>query len=260
MITVPPANEEYNLGIINHPDYEKVSRQVKVVNIIGGCSLILPFLKLFLPEIESIPGVFPFLVACAVFVMPASIFVVGLSGGLAWYNIRTTVPNPSPIIGQFVSAIALVVTGVMYSFVAYSRILAIAGVIALVVWVSMLMTTKEFKAYTKLDIGNMFALLIVSFTFSFGAVTTTNCNFDGDDGQLFPTLVTEKEIDEDSDHDKSYFLHYQPVGSIDDDEIEVQSRFFDSVEVGDEINLRVRSGRWGIGWYYLEKRATDYTD
>jgi hypothetical protein len=254
MIKVPEPDHEYNKRTENHPNYKLACTTANTITAIGGGAILLPVLMVLVPGVKSwMPWLFPAMAAIMIGLMPITIFMVIFFRGLMWYNFRSTVSHPSPILGLFFAGIGLLVAGLMESFMEYSRIFMIAGIVAFVFWIAMLLTTSEFKAYTKLDFGNMGALFFICFVFSFGAYTTSNCRFDKSEPQSFPTTITNKKITEDNDHEESFYVYYKPVAGIDNDRMEVDEFFYKSVSVNDTLQLKLKAGLWGSKWYYLDK-------
>lgn len=252
MFAAPPPDTEYNQRVENHPEYPRARKLTHIVAGVGVGSLLLPFLKYVLDGASPTALLFQVLVTLAIAVVPASILLVYFFRGLVWYNLRTTVPNPSPFFGIFVAGISLVVAGSMNSFVAYGPIFLWALPPAVVIWLAMIFTTDEFKSYTRLDIGNMGAILFTCYLFSFGALMNSNCVFDTGKPRVFPTSITEKKITENKDHIKSYRLYFTPVAGLEDNQTEVHAGLYDAVEVNDTIRFNLKEGICRIPWYYLE--------
>lgn len=251
MITVPPPDPAYNEKIENDPRYPLACKWVYVINGVGVGLCVITVLMRYLFPLKTF-GLVSVLVFVLMALMPVSILVVYFFRGLVWYNIRTTVSNPSSILGIFTGGMGLTVGAVMNSFVAYGPLFITAGWLALICWIAMLLTTSEFKALTKLDMGNIGALLFVCYVFCFGAYASSNVLFDSSEPKSYPTIITDKKMTKNRDHEKSFYLYFTPVAQIDDDDIEVHEDFYDSVDVNDSVQFKLRAGRWGNQWYYLE--------
>ena len=252
MFAAPPPDIEYNQHVENDPEFPRACKFTQLVSGLGGASLFLPILKYFLDNTSPTALLFHVLVALAIAVVPASILLVYFFRGLVWYNIRTTVPNPSPFFGVFIAGISLTVAGSMNRFVAYGPLFFWALPPAVVIWLAMIFTTDEFKSYTRLDIGNMGAILFTCYVFSFGALISSNCVFDTNAPRVFPTTITEKKITENKDYEKTYRLYFTPVPGLEDNEKEVHASFYRAVEINDTIRFNLKEGIWGHPWYYLE--------
>lgn len=253
MFAPPPPDVEYNQRIESDPEFPRACTYTRIVNGVGVGSILLPACKFIFGFLGATSFVFQLLVAVSIAVVPASILLVLYFRGLVWYNIRTTVPNPSPCFGMFVTSLSLTVAGTMNSFMAYSPLFVWSLPIALVIWLAIIFTTSEFKAYTRLDIGNMGAILFICYVFSFGALMNSNCVYDVKGSKIFPVAITEKKIHENKDHEKSYFLLFTPVAGLDDTQTEVHASFYHSLEVGDTIRFNLKEGVWGVPWYYLDE-------
>jgi len=252
MFEAPPADTEYNQRIESDPEFPKARVRTKVVNAVGIGTLLLPLCKFVLGGLSPTGLFLQVLVVVSIAVVPASILLVATSRGLVWYNVRTTVPNPSPFFGIFIAGLSLAVAGVTNSFVSYGQLFLWPLPVAVVIWLAMIFTTGEFKSYTRLDIGNMGAILFICYVFSFGAFTNSNCVFDTKKPTVFPTAITEKETIKNKDHEKSYFVIFTPVAGLEDTKTEVHASFYDAVEVGDTIRFNLKAGVWGMPWYHLE--------
>jgi len=249
----PPPDEEYNKRIESHPDFGRATKLAVWINCAGPCVIALPVLYYLVgPSIERFaPWFFPLLIAISIAILPASILLVVWFKGLVWYNYRMTVPHPSPMIGAFVGGIALTAMGMMKSFVAYGPLFLTALYPALVLWLAMLLTTKEFSKMTGLDIGNMCALLFICYLFCFGAYATSNCAFDQSAPHVYGSVIIDKRVVESSDNEDSFRLRMKPVAGIDDVETEVHEELFNAVEVNDSIWVNLKDGFWQAKWYYL---------
>jgi hypothetical protein len=252
MFAAPPPDTENNQRIESDPGFPRARARSRLVNAVGIGTIILPFLKFVLGDASPTGALFQALVVLGISVVPASIILVAFSRGLVWYNIRTTVPNPSPFFGIFAASVSLIVAGVTNSFVSYGQLFLWPIPVALVIWLAMIFTTNEFKSYTRLDIGNMGAILFICYLFSFGAFTNSNCVFDTKKPTVFPTTITEKKITENKQHDESYWVIFTPVAGLDDTKTQVHESFYNATEVNDTIRFNLKAGVWGMPWYYLE--------
>lgn len=249
----PPPDEEYNKRVESHPDFERASQLAIWINCAGPCVIALPVLYYIVgPSIERVaPWFFPLFIAISIAILPASILLVVWFKGLVWYNYRMTVPHPSPLIGVFIGGIALTAMGMMKSFVAYGPLFLTALYPALVFWVAMLLTTKEFNKLTSLDIGNMGAMLFICYVFCLGAYTTSNTAFDRSAPHVYTSVIIEKRVVESKDNEDSFKLRLEPVPDIGDVETEVHEELFNSVEVNDAVRVNLKAGLWGARWYYI---------
>lgn len=247
----PPADPVANRLVEENPRFLAAVVATKIVNYASIAAAGLAFLIVMMKirNNEILPIELP-LVMLLIGLMMAVPIVVLWFRGLIWYNFRTTVPNPSIIMAMFAISVALVMLSMMVSFAAYLPMVKTSAMISVVLWVLFLLTTSEFKAFTGLDIGNMFAVLILIFVFSYGAYATTNFVLDSEDPQTHAISITGKRYSESRDSDY-YEVSFTPVPGIDDDDTEVTEYFYNKVEVNDTIYMKVHPGRWGNVWYEL---------
>jgi hypothetical protein len=249
----PPLDETANKLVEENPRFPIAVKAASIINYAGGfggalaCLLLIFRLARETGTALDKPVIF-FLIG----LMPVILLLVLAFRGLIWYNIRTTVPNPSVSPALLSISIGLLMHGVWPSFQAYLPMLKMSGIIAVILWIVMLFTTSEFKL-TRLDIGNMIALLFIVFIYSYGAFTTSNVALDNKEPQSIPVAVTNKEYDTKGDNDY-HEIAFTPVPGIDKTEMEVTESFFKSVEIKDTIYLNIHPGRWGSAYFSITKQ------
>jgi hypothetical protein len=247
----PPADAVANQMVLDNPRFSLAVRVVRILNYSAVTGAVVAFLIAMMKTWSNDRLVIEIPVVLFLILLMVTIpIVVWNFRGLVWYNFRLTVPNPSVLVAMFATAAGLMILSMMMSFSSYLPMFKIAAIISVMLWIVMLLTTSEFKAFNKLDIGNMIAILILLLPFSYGAYTTSNVVLDGQEAQVHPVTVTDKRYDESRDTDY-YEVSFTPAPGIDRDHAEITAYFYRNIEINDTIYVKAYPGRWGSEWYEL---------
>lgn len=100
-------------------------------------------------------------------------------------------------------------------------------------------------------------IVLASGTYSYGLLVFANCFYDRSNPEHWEVEVTGKHLRRGKS--TSYYLHLSAWGRFKEGRSQSVSRsFYNEVATGDKVDVYLRSGKWGIPWYWIEKRRPPY--
>jgi hypothetical protein len=91
-------------------------------------------------------------------------------------------------------------------------------------------------------------LLIIALCYGYGSTLMVNCGFDRSSPKVFDAVVTDKYKTKDVPYIRiSDWGDYKEFG-----EIKVLNSFYDQVQSGSTVKVKVKKGCLNIPWYYVD--------
>lgn len=217
-----------------------MDRAYSTTRIINIVSLVAPLLMLFLKNPL-------FLIILLLFLMTSASLVVWYFKGLVKFggNFGNIYPN---IITPYAISLllVLVVTRASYEMILdWQPILKPWGVFSLATILFMFFCMKELGSKKKYFLVPLFAVI-----FAFGVILATNRTLDLSASTCCTTTI--EKIPKCKQNKPCTMTVIPCDKDMRLDKVEVKSKSCKSKEVGDKIAVCIKSGYWGIPWYFAE--------
>jgi hypothetical protein len=229
---------DHELGYSENERNEKLEsakRKALIYNIGGGILFFSFFSKNY-----------DFAVCLIAFLYPLiGIFLIISGKGLIKFFTKKNSPLPSLYVGMYIPSIVLmIITIVDYHIINHNDIwmpfLFICSVLIIVISIKGIAKSSGAAQYI--------ILLIIALFYGYGSVLFINCGFDRSSPQVFDSVVTDRYKTKDIPYIRlSDWGNYKEFG-----EIKVLSSFYDQVQTGSTVKVKVKKGGLNIPWYYVD--------
>lgn len=137
-----------------------------------------------------------------------------------------------------------------YEMYDYAKLWLYVSGVCFVLLFFFLVGQEEIRLKKRSSYITVLALTMLLLAYSFGATIFTNCHFDDSKPEVFLAQVLDKRI---SDSDITvYYLKLSPWGEqTESEEVSVDEDFYNSIDVGNHVNVLFRQGALDIPWFHL---------
>ena len=95
-------------------------------------------------------------------------------------------------------------------------------------------------------------IVVMAGLYSYSLLIFSNCYFDRSEPKVWEVQVTGKRIHRGKS--TSYYVSLSPWGKyVAGKEVTVSKGFYSEVNGGDSLAVYLKSGKWGVPWYFLNK-------
>lgn len=182
-----------------------------------------------------------------------SLLLVVLFKGLIRIDEKQGSKYPSVFISILLSSAGLLLRAILdFNILEYDHIWRPVAIISIGFLLIILFVTGEMKLSKIKDVFSMAALLIFFFAYGYGAIVTTNCIYDKSEPGNYQVQVLEKRINEGKK--VTYYLKVTPWAiRTEPNEVEVSEQLYDQKEIGDSVNVIVKSGSLVVPWFTVSQ-------
>jgi hypothetical protein len=224
---------------------EQARKVCKVLNIAGGSVLAWNILY---------PAPYSIAILAAMIVPLIALVVLKLYRGLVGLDDGKNSARPSLLVAIGGGGMGLMFRTVFdYHFLDPGRLwIMVTGVAVLLTFV-LIAGNKVIRIGTVKSFFAVLGMLLVFACYAFGAVMALNAMLDRSLPAVFRSTVLAKSVT--SGKTTSYNLMLAPWGPVTQaEEEEVTEELYQSVEEGDEVDLYLLKGAFGIRWYDIRNR------
>lgn len=220
----------------------KTRQTSKIINWAAGITAAWTFFY---------PTPYQYSVLAAMVIPIIALLVVKFSGGLIRVDEKKGSAYPSVIYAFIYPSLGLMLRAILdYDIFDYSNVWFTTILIMLSFLTLLLIKQKEIKFKKKLDYLTVASLALFLFAYSFGTVIQINCYYDNSEPKYFTAKVLDKRIS--SGKSTSYYLELSTWGQQKEvDEVSVGKGLYDRIEVGGEVNIYFRNGKFEIPWFIV---------
>ena len=129
--------------------------------------------------------------------------------------------------------------------------------LGMVVALFMLWATQSLKIKDWIHLLAWLGAIVLGIAFAFGSIICINCYYDSNPpGETHYSEVVDMHTS--SGKRTSYYIKFAPGGPFPEgDQVSVSSGTYESVQVGDQIEISMRSGLLGVPWYRFRFHLQD---
>jgi hypothetical protein len=216
-------------------------RTAKITNAVG---FVLFFWMTFYP-------VFYTVVLIIGIAYPAIIIILlYLYRGLLRVDERRNNAYPSVATGFIMAGLSLSLRALFdYNILEYNQLWVTTGTFAIILIILILIATKLPTFRSAQDYFVIFTLVILAYSYSFGAYTVSNCLFDSSSPKYYKTNIVQKEISK--GRSTTYYIivtSWHDAEKI--EKVTVNSDEYELTSIGDEIAIAEMKGLFGTPWYF----------
>lgn len=220
----------------------KARQTARVINWAAGITATWTFFY---------PTPYQYSILTAMVIPIVALLVVKFSGGLIRLDERKGSAYPSVIYAFIYPSLGILIRAIFdYDIFDYSNAWLPAVLITLVFLFLLLIKQQEITFKKKLDYITVSSLALFLLAYSFGTVIHINCYLDNSEPVHYTTKVLDKRIS--SGRSTSYYLELSAWGHQNEkDDVRVSKGLYNSIEVGDEVNVYFRNGILKIPWFIV---------
>jgi hypothetical protein len=177
------------------------------------------------------------------------IILLYLYRGLLRVDERKNNAYPSVSTGFIMAGLSLSLRALFdYNILEYKQLWITTGTLAVLLIILILIATKLPKFKSVQDYFMIFTLMILTYSYSFGAYTISNCLFDKSAPKYYRTNIVQKEISK--DRSTTYYIIVTSWHNTEKiEKVTVSSEDYDRTSIGDEIAIAEMKGLFGTPWY-----------
>lgn len=180
----------------------------------------------------------------------AGIVITWYFKGLMRLNPRKGSPYPSVAWLIFVPAACLLLRAMLdFDLYDYRKVWLPVACLANILTVVVLAVCKEVIVEKDRLIAAI-AIFSIAFIYSYGGIVMTNCYHDRSVSEELRVEVKGKRIS--TGKSTNYYLRLAPWGRFaGEEEVRVARLFYDSTQTGEQVNIHLKKGKWGIPWFWI---------
>jgi hypothetical protein len=136
--------------------------------------------------------------------------------------------------------------------------LIIPGTLASCMIVGLLFATHKFVGQTRFNKAWIYTSVIFNVClYSYAGTYAANCAYDTSNPITYHTEVLDKHVSK-SRRSTSYYVKVKPWGNhLESENIKVPYTQYNAIETGENIEIDLRKGLFGIPWYYIKSHLQD---
>jgi hypothetical protein len=223
----------------------KARQTAKVINWAAGITAAWTFLY---------PTPYQYSILTAIIIPIVALMVVKSSNGLIRIDEKKGSAYPSVIYAFIYPSLGVMLRAILdYNIFDYSNVWLTTALITLAFLFVLLMKQQEITFKTKVDYVTVSSLALFLFAYSFGTLVHINCYYDNSEQENFKAKVLDKRIS--SGKSTSYYLELSTWGEQKEaDEVSIDKGLYKRIQVGDEVNIYLRSGKLEIPWFIVSDK------
>lgn len=156
---------------------------------------------------------------------------------------------PSVFIGLLLSGITLAIRALLdFSLYELSNLLSMLAAVVTGLFVVITIRNHEIDLVKKDGIIKGLCLVFFLLFFGYGSIIEINCLYDRSDPINYSATILDKRIS--SGKHTSYYLSLTAWGNhAENEEVTVSHNMYNELEIGDEVQVSLFSGKLGVPWY-----------
>lgn len=239
-------NEQF--GITKKDRKARLENARKIDNVATIAGFIFCFWPIFYPR--------PFeLLMIVVFLMPlAGVFITWYFKGLLKLYKKKSSPYPSLVLLMVMPVFGALLAGLrvydLYGFPNSAWSLIIMGAI----FFTVVCVGACWKAITneRRKLLICCCVFVLAAVYSYSLLIFANCHYDKSVPEVWKVQVLHKRINRGKS--TTYYLKLSPWGKFrNGKEVTVSRSFFDEVNETDSVDVYLKTGRWGVPWFWVER-------
>jgi hypothetical protein len=232
------------LGLSQQAREHRLAEARRIAKITNAVGFVLFFWMTFYPIFYTIVLIIG--IAYPVVI----IILLYLYRGLLRVDERKNNAYPSVATGFIMAGLSLTLRGLFdYNILEFSQLWITTGTFAVLLIILILIATKLPTFKSAQDYFVIFTLMILAYSYSFGAYTVSNCLFDSSSPQYYKTSIIQKEISK--GRSTTYYIivtSWHDAEKI--EKVTINSEEYNLTSIGDEIAIAEMKGFFGTPWYF----------
>lgn len=236
------ANEELGWTIEQREEkLLKARKTAKILNWVGG---LVGAWTLFWA------GFYEYAVIASIIVPIIAIIALKLSAGLIRIDERKDSAYPSILWAVLAPSMGIFIRALLdFNIFSHDNVWVPSAIITLII-IMLIVGNKEFKFKKVIDFFTFSVIALTFFAYSYGAVVTVNCLYDGSEPEVFNAKVLGKKIN--SGKSTTYNLELSPWGLQNEiQEVSVSQDLYEQLENEDTVNIYFMKGYLDIPWFIV---------
>ena len=181
-----------------------------------------------------------------------ALLVTKYFNGLMRLDSDTKSAYPSVAILIYIPCFCLMISGLSYDIYEYNHIFVPVAAITVVLFLFCLVAAKQAMVAMKNNVFVMGFMAVCFCAYAYGVTTFINCHYDKSAATIYNVSVTDKRIS--TGKHTTYYLTLSSWGRFaSPEETSVGHHFYESVSIGDTLQVNLMKGNLDIPWYSLSR-------
>lgn len=232
------------LGLSQQAREHRLAEARRIARITNAVGFILFFWLTFYPIFYTVVLIIGIAYPIVI------IILLYLYRGLIRVDERKNNAHPSVATGFIMAGLSLSLRALFdYNILEYNQLWITTGTLAVLLIIVILIATKLPKFKSAQDYFAIFTLIILTYSYSFGAYSVSNCLFDNSSPKYYQTNIVQKEIS--TGRSTTYYIivtSWHDAEKI--EKVTVNAEEYNLTSVGDNIAIAEMKGFFGTPWYF----------
>ena len=232
------------LGLSEHAREHRLAEARRIAKITNATGFVLFLWMTFYPMFYNV-------VIIAGITYPIVIIILlYLYRGLLRVDERKNNAHPSVATGFIMAGLSLSLRALFdYNILDFNQLWITTGTFAVLLIVIILIATKLPAFKSAQDYFVIFTLIILAYSYSFGAYTVANCLFDNSAPEYYQSKIIQKEVSK--GRSTTYYIivtSWHDAEKI--EKVTVSLDDYNQIAIGDEVAIAEMKGLFGTPWYF----------